>query len=226
MMSGRMTLGAATVALLLLPGCADQLRSSLVGQVGARFVPALAGEGGSPEEAAAQAAALGFGPDAVAANPESYMLFQVPGLGIAGLGRVLSGHDNLQTWIGDAGYSVSIDNGLVVATRGFGKDLMAADSVSVRDAIDAGGGTSVRLHDYLDSRDRIVQERYDCVVTAVGPQEVDLGLRQVTADAFVESCRGARVQFENMFFVNESGAIIASRQFVSDVVGYLSNNIL
>jgi hypothetical protein len=217
---------AASAALLFLTGCGDQLRSSLVGQVGTRLVPALAGSGPSAEEAAAQAAAMGFGPDAIAANPENYMLFQVGGLGIAGLGRVMSEHDNLRTWLGDSGYSVTIENGLVVATRGFGRDLMAADVASVRTAIDDGGGEAVRLHDYLDSRDQIVQERYACVIVPVGPQPVDLGLRQVEADTYVETCRGARVQFENMYFIGESGAIIASRQFVSDVVGYLNYNII
>lgn len=225
-MRGRLGVVAASVALLFLTGCGDQLRSSLVGQVGTRLVPALAGSGPSAEEAAAQAAAMGFGPDAIAANPENYMLFQVGGLGIAGLGRVVSEHDNLRTWLGDSGYSVSIENGLVVATRGFGKDLMAADVASVRAAIDAGGGEAVRLHDYLDSRDQIVQERYACVIASAGPQPVDLGLRQVEAEAFAETCRSTRVQFENMYFIGESGGIIASRQFVSDVVGYLSNNIL
>ena len=142
-MRGRPGVVAANVALLFLASCGDQLRSSLVGQVGTRLVPALAGSGPSAEEAAAQAAAMGFGPDAIAANPENYMLFQVGGLGIAGLGRVVSEHDNLRTWLGDSGYSVSIENGLVVATRGFGKDLMAADVASVRAAIDAGGGEAI-----------------------------------------------------------------------------------
>ena len=168
----------------------------------------------------------GFTPDDVVAAPQDFMLVTVASRDIAGLARMTTDNSGQRTWIGEAGYTVTLDDGLLVATRGLGGDLIAANTAGVRAILRQGGGVTERQHDYLDDRDRIQTETYTCTIEAKGPQEVDLGIRKETAEFWTETCANARIQFENQYFVDETGTIIAARQFVSQTVAYVRNNEL
>ena len=199
--------------LALAAGCGNQTEPGLASQIGGRFVPALAVE----TESAVQPGAP---------SPETSMLFQVAGLGIVGLGQLVESSEGRSTYLGETGYSVTFEGDVMVATRGFGKDLMAADVSEVQTAIAQRGGTARRVHEYLDAREQIVRQSYDCTFELKGTEEVDLGLRQVDARVLSESCQNRRIAFENVYYIDSSGTVIASRQFVSDVIAYLRNNRL
>lgn len=204
----------ALLGLLFLGACGNQTEPGLVSQIGGRFIPALANE----TESAVQP---GGEP-----SPETSMLFQIAGLGIVGLGQLIEESGGRSTYLGETGYSVTFEGDVMVATRGFGKDLMAADVSQVRAAIAQRGGTARRVHEYLDSLDQIVTQSYECTFELKGTEEVDLGLRQVEARVLSESCSNPRIVFENVYYLDSDGQVIASRQFVSDVIAYLRNNRL
>lgn len=205
----------SVLALMTLTGCSVVPNAvGMVGNlVGGPATPSVADE-------------LGFGPDDVVADPDAYILVQVAQRGIAGLAQEVNANGAVKTWIGETGYSVTLDDGLLVATRGLGDDLIAANTAGVRAALRQGGGTSERQHDYIDARDRIQTVSYACEIVQVGPEEVDLGIRKVTLELWTETCSNARIQFENRYFVDDAGTIIAARQFVSQTVAYLRNNSL
>jgi len=201
----------AIIAGLGLSGCGNQSEPGLASQLGGRFVPALAD---TPDAAI----------EASAPTPETSMLFQVQGLGLVGLGTIAAQEGNRVTYLGDTGFSVTFVGPLMVATRGFGKDLMAAEAPGITAAIAARSGTITRRHEYLDSRDQSFVLTFECTFESKGTEEVDLGLRQVEARVIAENCRNERLIFENVYYEDSSGQIIASRQFISDVVAYLRNN--
>lgn len=202
----------AVTGALALSGCGAA--SGLIGAVA----------GAAPGATAQPLSAAGFAPEAVAAAPQDYMLIQVATRGIAGLAVQANANGDVQTWIGETGYSLTLEDGLLVATRGLGDDLIAANTAGVRAALRQGGGATERQHDYLDARDRIRTETYTCTIAPQGPQEVDLGIRAITAYLLTETCANDRIQFENQYFVDETGTILAARQFVSQTVAYLRNN--
>lgn len=203
----------AIVGLVAVAGCSNQTEPGLASQIGGRFIPALAAD----TESAVQPGAP---------SPETSMLFQVPGMGIVGLGQIVEQSGGRTTYLGETGYSVTFEGDVMVATRGFGKDLMAADVSQVQAAIARRGGTARRVHDYLDSRDQIVTETYDCTFELKQTEEIDLGLRKVETRVLSESCRNSRIAFENVYYIDSNGEVVASRQFVSDVIAYLRNNRL
>lgn len=206
---------AAGLAFAVMTGC-----SAISGAVG------MAGNLVSGPEAPGIADGLGFGPDDVVADPDAFMLVQVAARGITGVAREVNANGAVRTWIGETGYSVTLDDGILVATRGLGDDLIAANTAGVRAALRQGGGATERQHDYIDARNRITTETYECVVAGVGPEEVDLGIRKVMLLLLTETCGNDRIQFENRYFVDDAGTIIAARQFVSQTVAYLRNNDL
>lgn len=201
----------AALGLLVMVGCGNQIEPGLASQLGGRFIPALAVDTGSAVEAGAP-------------SPETSMLFQVSGLGIVSLGQIVEQSGDRTTYLGDTGYSVTFEGDVMVATRGFGKDLMAADVREVRAALARRSGTATRVHEYLDAQDQIVRQIYECTFELKGSEEVDLGLRKVEARILSETCQNPRIVFENVYYIDSDGTVIASRQFVSDVIAYLRNN--
>ncbi|SMY08329.1 hypothetical protein LOM8899_02480 [Flavimaricola marinus] len=205
----------AAMALMAMTGC-----SAISGAAG--MVGNVVGGPAAPS----MADSLGFGPDDVVADPDAFILVQVSGRDIAGLAREVNANGDVRTWIGESGYSITLDDGLLVATRGLGDDLIAANTAGVRAALRNGGGTTERQHDYIDALDQIRTETYDCAVVRVGPEEVDLGVRKETLLLMTETCQNQWIRFENRYFVDNTGTIIAARQFVSQTVAYLRNNSL
>jgi hypothetical protein len=55
---------------------------------------------------------------------------------------------------------------------------------------------------------------------------VNLGVREATLRRFDENCRGTTIIFDNIYWVDGSGAIVSSRQYVSPTVAYLRSNRL
>ncbi|MBL4811366.1 MAG: YjbF family lipoprotein [Rhodobacteraceae bacterium] len=204
-------------ALFGLSGCGDKTpQEAIVGAV-ASLVPAagnLLPGGGTPSTS-------GFGAADIAANPGGFRLIGIPTMSPLSLARLTQQNGAGDTWQSQLGYSASFERGLLVATRRLGDDLIAAETGAVLAAIRAGGGTAVRIHDTLNSLDQIVTVSYNCVIVADGSETLTVGLSEVTARKMTETCLGGNVQFENAYWLDDSGNIIASRQFVSQTVAYL-----
>lgn len=102
------------------------------------------------------------------------------------------------------GVSFALNDGMLVATRGLGSDLMTADVADSRRAIKAGGGAGiVRIHRYLDGEEQIFVRSFVCDVTPDGQG----GLR--------ERCQGETQAFENVYRLDAQGKIASSRQWIS-----------
>lgn len=206
--------GAGALALALTLGC-GQVAGTAAGLMGG------SGPGGpAPENMP------GFTGAEIAAAPDAYLAFEARSIGVAGLGLRAGTNAGRETFIGQTGYSVTLQDGVVVATRGLGDDLMAADVSEVVAALAAGGGTARRLHETLDSRDRIVARSFDCTIAAAEPEMVALPTRQVPALRFEENCTGSAVAFTNLYWLDAAGRIVQSRQLVSPTVAYLRSGRL
>lgn len=167
-----------------------------------------------------------FSPEAVAAAPEGFRLVQVNALGLVEPARILRDNGAEETYALRSGPTAAFDDGILVATRGFGDDLYAMSSQGVLAALRAGGGPVTRVMEALDPQDQVVAQRFDCTVTAAGTEVVDLGLRQEALRRLDENCRGEAVIFDNIFWLDGAGTVVASRQYVSPTVAYLRANRL
>jgi hypothetical protein len=217
---------AVGLALLTLQACGDQGRQGIFLPLAARLVPAVGDLAGVEDPAAGAIARPGFTPAEIAANLTGFQYVGVPTMGPPVPARLVQNNGARQTWDVQVGFTVAFDDGMLVATRGLGGDLMGANTTEVRAALNAGGGQATRLHDYLDGMDQVVTESFACEIVAQGTEEIDLGLRRATLAKFSETCRNARVEFENLYWLDDRGQVLSSRQYVSRTVAYLRNNRL
>ena len=167
-----------------------------------------------------------FTPDAVAAQPGAFRLMQVNALGLVEPGRLIQANGSEETYRLRSGPTAAFDEGILVATRGFGDDLMTMDSRGVLPALRAGGGEIERAMETLDAQDQVQTQRFACTIAAAGSEEVDLGLRRATLQRLDETCRSPALVFQNIYWLDAGGTLTASRQYVSPSVAYLRANRL
>src|SRR5690606_29267849 len=104
----------------------------------------------------------------------------------------------------------------VVATRGFGFDLMGSDAGPVLAALVAPDEGLHRRHmRYLTSDNRSVWLRAGCRITERG-HDAATGLRH-----FEESCEATLARFTNDYWADGSGRILRSRQWIAPEIGSL-----
>ena len=147
------------------------------------------------------------------------MRVDIPSRGAsAALSRVAVNKD-VETWLATDNISLSFRQGVLVASRGLGFDLMAADAQNSLDAI-AGQRDEVyrRQMRYLTGDHHSAYLTAGCSMTFVGP-ETKGGQRLQRLE---ERCQARANLFTNIFWLNDSGQIVQSRQWVSPEIGYLN----
>ena len=217
----------ACLAALALSACGVENPTDAVVNVLNTSADILGGSNSSGSAPANDLAEGAFTPEAVAASPDDYRLFTINALGIAELARRLTSADGRETFVSQSGFTAAYRDGVLVATRGLiGEDVMAASAPGLIEALAAGGGTIDRAIETLDSRNRIRTATFTCTITAAGTETINLGIRSVEVARFDENCRGSTLIFDNIYWLDDDGAIRASRQYVSPTVAYLRSNKL
>lgn len=212
--------------MLVLAGCSSGGTSepNPVARLASQFLPAV---GNLPGMGVDDTPPPGFSASDLAANPSGFVLMQVGLFGEeAALSRLTERNARTETWESQNGFSVSYQDDIMIATRGLGEDILAASVSGIREAIRAGGGEGRRVHDSIGDLNQIIQESFDCTVTAGDPEEINLGLRSVQTRKYAETCRSDRLQFTNNYWIDEAGEMVTSLQFVSEAVGYVRRSSL
>lgn len=129
------------------------------------------------------------------------------------------------TWINGQSTTVTEENGIIAATRGLPRDVMAADTAPTWNAIRAGGGTVKKRMEFLDDQDQILTRVLQCRIVSAGSDPVSRLQRTYPATRFDEKCSGEGLSLANIYWLNPSGRIIRSLQAVSPDAGYLQVDV-
>jgi len=129
-------------------------------------------------------------------------------------------NQGVQTWSSVDKVTVSFRQGVLVATRGFGGDLMAAD-VPGAATLFRGSTGHTRAHTLLDGTDQPIRTVYVCSVTKRDPQDVVIVGISYRTTHVVEACSNAGVSFQNEFWFDGAQGVRKSRQWVGPDAGYL-----
>jgi len=168
----------------------------------------------------------GAAPAPAALSPEASagprMLVQIPARGATAVLFRVAVNKDVATWLTADNISLSFRQGVLVASRGLGFDLMTADAQGTLDAI-AGQGKAVyrRQMRYLTGEHHTTYLTAGCSMNATGTVVLD-GQR---LRRFEEHCKAGQNVFTNVFGLNAAGTVIRSQQWVSPEIGYLSNGI-
>lgn len=205
-MIASLTRMACMLAALSLAGCGNDVAQTgplrAVGQVLAGAVPGRAAAPGLQSADQVRAATPPAALAALAGKQIRIATLVAPGAAPLASPLVETGRNgDVITYNTPDGVAVSLRQGVLIATRGLGRDLMSADTGALLAGLRGGGAAPVRVHRYLDGENREVLRSFACRLSRAG--------RTVT-----EACQGDGVQFENSYVLDGTGRIVASRQWV------------
>lgn len=128
----------------------------------------------------------------------------------------------VRTWTNGANQTMSTKGGMIVATRGYGDDLMANDSPEIIALVQSKrNGTQNREMYFNDGSDTNIRYVIPCTVARAGTENVQTINGPVSTTKMTESCVSGAFEVENTFWVNGSGTTLQSRQWVSGGIGYV-----
>lgn len=131
-----------------------------------------------------------------------------------------------QTWIAADGVSVTLKGGVLTETRGLGEDRMTTDVAQVLEMLEGARPEAVRTHRYLDAEGHLFDKSYLCEITAREADAIAIVDRRISTEKLTESCHGAGARFENTYWRDGAGRIVAGRHWVGPGIGYLNTTLL
>lgn len=129
-------------------------------------------------------------------------------------------NQDVETWLAADNISLSFRQGVLVASRGLGFDLMGADASGTLAALQGLGAPEYRHQmRFLTSDHRTTYLMAGCTMAVLGRETI----AGRPAQRFEESCQAHRQAITNLFWRDDSGRIVRSRQWVSPEIGYLES---
>jgi len=142
------------------------------------------------------------------------ILAQVPARNAVALLTEVGTNQGVNTYLTADGISISLRDGMIVATRGLGFDLMRADTERPVVAITAPPQTISRAYDHLDGENHLVSVTYECAYVKISSRQTK------------ETCSSPQQRFENVYQRNQAGKIVSSRQWVSPQIGWINIEVI
>jgi hypothetical protein len=162
---------------------------------------------------------------AIAPQPigEERLRVATPATGARATLAPVAENGDVTVWQTLDGITLSLQGGVLVATRGLGDDLMSAD-VEGDVAILLGTGDMgyyPHIRSYLDGEDQTVFRSYQC--RRAGQTRTTLridGTARPTRRIEVQ-CTSPRHDFTNVFWSDNRGKLLKSRQWISPTMQYM-----
>lgn len=217
-MSTRRSLGRAlafAASLVALTGCDSRLYdesefAEVVEQIRSSRVQDASRSSGAPSAAVVT-------PEMLVGFDDPLITAAIPKHGTTGLLGIAERNGSAITWLTPDRTAIVTREGVVIATRGLVGDLASARVPDIR----VLRGETTRDHYYLGPNQRSVRERFSCNVATGGNETVRIVGAAYETTRVRERCRSDDTSFTNVYWIEKSGKIRKSRQWVSSFVDYL-----
>lgn len=208
---------ALCIASIGVFGCGSDQSNPAISLNKAIFAKIASPAGQSSTSSAApdtltRAALAGIGQPVKRVTVENY--------GAKGLIVNIATNGNVETWSSTDNRVLSMRNGIIIASRGFGGDLMSA-VVPQLTQVAKGGQTYQRRHVVLDGEDKPISLYFNCETRTNGATSITVVERSYVTQHITESCSGTSGGFSNEFWVEHGGILRRSRQWINESVGFV-----
>lgn len=148
-------------------------------------------------------------------------LVTVEKTGAQGVIAKIATNRGVETWSSVDGKTLSMRNGIILATRGLGGDLMSA-AVPTASQLMQANSHHQRTHTILDGEDKPVIQRFDCRSARQGAETITVVERPYSTYRVQETCAGDAGGFLNEYWFESGGKLRRSRQMISNSVGIVA----
>ena len=126
-----------------------------------------------------------------------------------------------QTWLGADGATITLERGIIKASRGMGDDLMgSSSSMPVWSTIDKKTKPYHRELNHITGNNKISERIFKCVIKKTSSGNLlkiwDVNFKVVK---FEESCSDGSLTLENIYHLDTQGIVRRSTQYHSETLG-------
>jgi uncharacterized protein YcfL len=133
------------------------------------------------------------------------------GLGLATFMVPLGQNSGVTTWANPEYQTISLRDGVILATRGFGADLMSAE-VPTAASLRLGAGQHQRIHYVLDGADQTEAQQFYCSLSVSKTETISILGKSYPTKRVQEDCAGTSGSFTNVYWFDSAGLIRQSQQ--------------
>lgn len=133
------------------------------------------------------------------------------------------GKGNGQTWLGADGATITLDRGVLKASRGLGNDLMGStSSMPPWSKIKNKKQTYSREFSHITGNNKISKQLFDCeVIKNNDPEIIKVWGIDFTVSKYKEYCEVHDLNFTNSYYLDNNGIVRQSHQYHSQTHGYI-----
>lgn len=125
------------------------------------------------------------------------------------------------TWESIDGIALSLRRGMLIGTRGLGRDLMAADVSGTLAALRGGPSQDFeRIHSYLDGEGRTTFRAFRCTLSGGAGETITVAARAYATQVYEETCYSSTETLSNRYWVGGDGVVRRSVQWIGPGLDY------
>jgi len=134
---------------------------------------------------------------------------------------VLGDNRDRLTWVSSDGISLSYDNGILIATRGYSQDLLSLDYEKPKKIFSSNYLQYNKTHRYLSGENRYDDIQFKCTGTKKKPQSIKIVEYTLLVDRYVENCVNSRHEYSNEYdLLSGTTVVVRSKQWISPINSY------
>ena len=135
---------------------------------------------------------------------------------------LLGNYQNKLTWVSSDGISLSFEDGILIATRGYSQDLIEAQHNNLDKLFTQAISNRYKTYRFLNGKNQYEELKFLCSMTS--EQNTDSKVLNLTLKTtkFTEFCKSDDTRHSNEFYVlPNTNIVIKSKQWISKANGYV-----
>ncbi len=133
-----------------------------------------------------------------------------------------------ETWLGADGATITLEQGIVKASRGMGDDIMGSSSSMPKwSKINQNTKVYSRKVSHITGNNKISERKFECKIQKNNQKEVvKIWDVKFSVTKFEEHCNHYGFKIKNIYYVDHNKVVRKSLQFHGDTIGYISTERL
>ena len=125
------------------------------------------------------------------------------------------------TWVSSDGISLSYDDGLLIATRGYSQDLLALRYKKPKKIFSSSYLEYDKTHRYLNGENRYNEVHFKCTGKKIVLRSIEILENTLMVDRYVETCVSAKHKYINEYdLLSGTTVVMKSKQWISPINRY------
>ncbi len=133
----------------------------------------------------------------------------------------LGNNEERLTWVSSDGISLSYDDGVLIATRGYSQDLLSLRYEKPKKIFSLSYLEYNKTHRYLNGENRYNEIHFECTGKKMAPRSIEIIEYTLLVDRYVETCVSAKHKYINEYdLLSGTTVVMKSKQWISPINRY------